>query len=222
MAVIVKTSFENARHYRGKNVVTKIENKKHNVYFRVVIDDYTIDEALKEVDSNILVYDYQGMTSNPTYANLSSTNLYITRTYELGYDISESDIIKILELTPLGVTPMLKLPNDYKDFEFICNMSSKYSRVRFCGGILFCVDGCKVGCCGRDILDKKSIKYNDNDYIKTGCACALDVFSDEDLDLELSDKKVKPKSSKSGNSSGTQKKKKKMFGEVFGGTCLDL
>lgn len=220
MSVIVRTSFDNAKRYYGKGVVTKIGNKKHNVFFKVIVDDFSIDEALKSDDSNIVMFDYRGMVTNQTYLGIESTNLYVSKTYEYGSNISEQDIVDVINEVPKGVVPIIKLPDDYKDFEFICRVCDKYDRVRFCGGTLFCADGCRIGCCGRDVLDNAKIKYPDGNYIKEGCACALDIISDEGLELEITDKKVRSERKKS--SSGVKRQKTKMFGDLLGGFTVDL
>lgn len=221
MSVIVRTSYENAKQYKGKGVVTKIGNKKHNVFFKVIIDDFTIEDALSNNDSNIVMYDYQGMITNTVYLGLESTNLYITKSYEFGNDISENDIIELLNEVPNGVVPIVKLPSDYKNFEFVCRICDKYPRIRFCGGVLFCAKGCRIGCCGRDILDDAGIKYSDSNSIKEGCACALDIISDEGIELTVTDKKVKSDRKKKG-SSGSKKTKTLMFSGVLGSCKMDL
>lgn len=222
MAVIVRTSYENAKQYKGRGVVTKIGNKNQNVFFKVIVDDFTIEDALKNNDSNIVVYDYHGMVTNPVYLGIDSTDLYITKSYEYGNDISESDILEVLNEVPEGVTPLIKLPSDYKNFEFVCRMCDKYSRIRFCGGILFCAKGCRIGCCGRDILDNAGIKYSDSNSIKEGCACALDILSDEGLELSISEKKAKSKRKRSSSGTGTKKPKAKLFEGVLNTCSVDL
>ena len=221
MAVIVKTSFDNAKQYKGKGVYTKIGNKKHNVYFKVIVDDFSIEEALNTNDSNIIMYDYQGMTSNPVYLGIEETNSYIAKTYENGNNITETDIIAVINEVPNGVVPIIKLPDDYKDFEFICKMCDKYSRLRFCGGCMFCAVGCRIGCCGRDVLENAGIKFTDNNYIKEGCACALDIISDEGIELEVTERKIKTTERKK-SSGGAKRQKTKMFGDLFGGFSVEL
>lgn len=223
MSVIVKTSYDNAKQYRGKGVATKIGSKNHNVFFKAIVDDFTIEEALQNSDSNIVMYDYQGTTTNPIYLGIDSTDLYIAKSYEYGNDITENDIIEVLNEVPNGVTPIIKLPEDYKDFEFVCRMCDKYSRIRFCGGIMFCAEGCRIGCCGRDVLNDAGIKYSDSNSIKEGCACALDIMSDEGLELVVTEKKVKSASKSKKASGGTAKKQKtKMFGDLLGGFSVEL
>ena len=224
MSVIVRTSFDVAKQYKGKGVVTKVGNKNHNVFFKVIVDDFSIEEALQGNDSNIVMYDYQGTTTNPTYLGIDSTDLYIAKSYEYGNDLSENDILEVLNEVPQGVTPIIKLPNDYKNFEFVCRMCDKYPRLRFCGGIMFCADGCRIGCCGRDILDNAGIKYSDNNNIKEGCACALDIISDEGIELTVTEKKVRAERKKSSKSSsgGVKKQKTKMFGDLLGGFNVEL
>lgn len=223
MSVIVKTSFDNAKQYYGKGVSVKLGSKNHNVFFKVILDDFTIDEALSLKDSNILMYDYQGTTTHPTYAGLSNTDLYIAKSCDFGNDINEDDVVSFINSVPTGVVPIIKVPEDFKNFEFVCRMCDKYPRVRFCGGILFCAEGCRLGCCGRDILDDAGIKYSDNNNIKEGCACALNIISDEGIELIVSEKKVREKKTKT--SSGGAKKPKaktKMFGDLFGGFSVEL
>lgn len=224
MSVIVRTSFDKAKQYNGKGVEVKLGSKKHNVFFKVIIDDFSIEEALESgVDPNIVVYDYQGMTSNPIYLGVDSTDLYITKSYEFGNDITESDILGILKEVPKGVVPIIKLPSDYKDFEFVCRMCDKYDRLRFCGGIMFCAEGCRIGCCGRDILESAGISYPDGSYIKEGCACELDIISDEGLELVVTEKKtIKKKSTSKKASGGTKKQKNKMFGDLLSGFNVEL
>lgn len=222
MSVIVRTSFENAKQYKGKGVSTKIGNKNHNVFFKVIVDDFSIEEALSSNDSNIVMYDYQGMISNPVYLGIAETSIYITKSYEYGNDVSESDILEVLNEVPAGVTPIIKLPSDYKNFEFVCRMCDKFPRIRFCGGIMFCAEGCRIGCCGRDILDDAGIKYSDSSSIKEGCACALDIISDEGLELTISEKKAKSERKKSSSSSGTKKAKTNMFGDLLGNFNVEL
>lgn len=220
MSVIVKTSYEEASQYKGKGVSVKIGSKTHNVYFKVVIDDCNISDALNNNDSNIIMYEYQGLSTNPIYLSLNTSNLYITKSYEFGADINESDIVQVISETPEGVTPIIKIPQDYKDFEFVCRMCDKYERIRFCGGIMFCAEGCRIGCCGRDVLEDMEIKHGDTNYIKEGCGCALNVISGEGLDLIISDKKAKSERKKS--TGGTKKQKTKMFSDLFGGFSMEL
>ena len=228
MSVIVKTSYDNAKQYRGKSVFSKIDKKKHNVYFRVACDDFSIEEILANKDDNILVYVYEGMDTNPIYRGITSTDRYIVREYEFGNDITEDDIISVLEDTPSGVTPILKVPEDYMDFEFVCRMCDKYPRIRFCGGMLFCAKGCRLGCCGRDILDTAGIKYTDSNLIVKGCDCALKILNEEGLEFEVTDKKVKAKSTSSINKKSSSSKstggskKKKLFGDLLGSLGTQL
>lgn len=222
MSVIVKTSYDIASQYRGKCVSTSVGGKKHNVYFRVTLDDFTLEDALQGSDDNIVMYEYQGMVSNPVYRNIENTSLYIVEYREVCNDISEDDIKTILEEVPDGVTPVIKLPTEYNDFEFICRMCDKYPRVRFCGGTLFCAVGCRIGCCGHDILERHGVKFKDKKYIKEGCACGLPVISDEGLTFTVSDKRTKSTRTKKSGGSSKSKPKKKSFNDMFGSTSVAL
>lgn len=194
--IIVRTTLDVAKEYTDKTVTTKLHGKKHHVYFKVEVDDFNIEEALQIASkgSNIVVLDYVG--TNDYILRVSDfKGVYITWCRELGMELSESDISHIEEITPEGVTPVIKLPEAYKNIRFVHDMSTKYKRVRFCGGTLYCFDDCRFGCCGRDILSKLDIKFDEEDRVHTGCCCALPVVEDVGLEFVATAKAVRKTSS---------------------------
>lgn len=182
--LLVKTGYEVASKFRGKNVVTKIGNKKHQVYFKLYCDDMDIADCIKlyKENSNIVMLEYQGTDLGLMGVDLKG--VYITKIFDFGTNISENDITDTIKYLQEGLTAIIRVPQEYKDMKFIYDMSNKYSNIRFCGGTVFCLDGCKLGCCGRDILDKKGIKYDATKYIYEGCCCALETLMDTDVELE--------------------------------------
>lgn len=182
--LLVKASFEIANKFKHSSVITKLGNKKHQCYFKLYCDDTDIDECLELARSskNVVMLEYQG--SLPTLTTKDLSGVYITKVFDFGMDINETDIEGVTELLPDGVTAVIKVPSEYTDMRFIYNMSQKHKSVRFCGGTTFCFEGCNLGCCGRDILDKANIKYDKSEYLHTGCSCAAETVLADEVELE--------------------------------------
>lgn len=213
--VIVKTGIETAKRYKGKAVVTKVGNKKHQVYFKVYCDDVDIAECVElyKSSSNILMLEYQGTEGGLLGVDLS--NVYIAKVFDFGTNIVEEDIISLRDTQlPEGVVAVLRLPQEYCDMQFMYDMSQKYKDIRFCGGTVFCIDDCRLGCCGRDILNKRGVKYDTSQYFYEGCCCAAETFLDTDVELE--EGKV---SKKSGGKGSSASKKTLMFKDLLFNDC---
>lgn len=219
-AVIVKTTLDTAKEYSGKSVSTKISGKKHQVYFNVEVDDFNIEDAiaLASRDKNIVVLNYVGTNDYITRVS-DFKGVYITWGRELGGEIDESDIAHIEEVTPDGVTPVIQLPATYNNIRFLSDMCDKYKRVRFCGGYLYSFDNCRFGCCGRDILSKLSIKFDEEERVHDGCSCALPVFDEAAVELVAS-----AKSSHGGNNSESRNKvgKSQRFSSILMGGSVEM
>lgn len=205
MAIIVKADYSVVSAYNGKTVTTKYNGKKHKVLFKLICDDTTLAEsiALAKSNNNIVMLDYQGLTDAQDYKNLTeSSSVYIGKTFVFGNNFTREDIQGVLDETPLGVTPIIKLPDDFSNLELVYKFCKEFPRIRFCGGHLFCLSECRIGCCGIDIIDKTGVKYSVESYNKTGCCCALEVVDYVGLELEAS-----AKSSKQNSQRSPQKKK---------------
>ena len=230
MSVIVKASYETASKYANGRVVTKVNNKKHQVYFRVPCDDYSLNACIElaKNSSNVLMLDYEGLPMSPSFMALTEpTGVYIGIKIEVGMDLSEDDIVRIINDIPAGVIPIIKLPDEYKNIRFVYNMSQKYDRIRFCGGTMFNISGCRLGCCGADILDKNNIKFPADSMIHNGCSCGLEVVDEEGLEFEVSQKAVRqsraPKTPREkSNSTAPKKKAVSNFMSLFSGDLEEL
>ena len=171
--------------------------------------------------------DYEGLPMSASFTALTEpTGVYIGIKIEVGMDLSEDDIVRIINDTPEGVTPIIKLPDEYKNIRFVCNMSQKYDRIRFCGGTMFNISGCRLGCCGVDILGKNNIKFPADSMIHNGCSCGLEVVDEEGLEFEISQKAVKqraPKKPKEKSTSSAPKRKAvSSFTSLFSGDLEEL
>lgn len=213
MAIIVKADYNVVFAYNGKKVTTKYNGKKHQVLFKLACDDTNLREsiALAKVSENIIMLDYQGLANTPEYLSLiGDTGVYIARTFEFGNNFTEADIQGVLDETPSGITPIIKLQNDFNNLELIYKLCNQFPRVRFCGGHLFCLSDCRIGCCGLDIMEKSGIKYSVDSYNKTGCCCALEVVDYMGLELEASTKTVKQSSPRTPKEKKPNKPRKTM------------
>lgn len=221
MAIICPVDYSTALSYKGMNLSTKYNNKKHKVFLKLNCDDYTLEDSinLARISKNILMLNYEGLGTNPFYTGLTEANgIYIGRVIDFGNNITEEDVERIQKSTPAEVVPIINLPDDYKDLQFVWNMSKKFSKVRFSGGMLFSIEGTRIGAIGIDILDKAGIKYDSDAYTTNG---RLDVLDDVDittLDIKATlkpERVSKERKRSSSNSKSSSKKKTSTFEGIF-------
>lgn len=221
MAIICSVDYSTALGYKGMNLSAKYNNKKHKVYLKLNCDDYILEDGLSlaRVSKNILMVNYQGIGTSQVYLGLTNdTGIYVGRVMDFGNDITEEDIERLVVNIPEGITPIIKLPEDFTNLRFIWEVSKKFPRVRFCGGKLFAIEGVKVGAIGVDILDRVEAKYDDDAYSLGGRVDAL-----EEVDISTLEIKASAKTERTGNgtkrgSSGSTASKKKVtrdFTDLF-------
>lgn len=223
--IIVKTELETAKSYSGKTVYAKVKNKKNNAYFRVHVDDSNLDEAIAfaKRDKNVLMLAYYGQGGGFQTLTEDITGVYVGWVVPVGSNITEADVARYSELAPTGVSVIVKLPEDYKGFEFLYKVMQKYKNVRVCGGTCFCFEECRFGCCGKDVLEKRGIKYDKEEYLKQGCCCALPVISDDEVSLGvLSRSKDNTKSTAKPASSAKAKKAQIFSNMLYSGGKVEL
>lgn len=231
MIVIANVGYDIALQYKNKQLSTKIENKKSKLYLRLLCDDFNLYESIELAKScpSVICLEYQGMLNNEKYLALTENlvgKVYITRVYQHGNDINESDIEGLLNENPSPVTVCIGLPEDYVNLKFVQQMCRTYPRVRFFGGSLFPISGVRLGCIGSDIMLKHIPKFTPKDY---GFA-TVDVcpnYAIETLEVEATDKPVKERKISTGSSSSSEPKQHKvkktlMFADIFnnGGAVL--
>lgn len=221
MSIICKVDYATALKYKGMNLFTKYNNKKHKVYLKLIGDDFTLTDciALAKVSKNILMVEYQGLQSNSAYEELTeNTGVYVGRVYDFGNNITEEDVEKIAEDSPKGVVPIIKLPDDYKDLYNIYQISKAHPSVRFCGGHLFAIDGVKVGAIGIDILDKLQDKYSLDCFKLDDTEDVLESVDINELEIDTTTKPERAKKASSGGNKSVAKKtsKKVSIFDIFG------
>ena len=216
MAILINTDVDTVKEYRNKTVFAKVANKKQQIVFKINADASSFDEAVAEskANKNVAMIEFQGSADFLNEKELDDSNVYVGVIHNVGSDITEEDIQNVLSWFPSWVTVIFKLPEDYKDIYFLHKMCEKYSRVRFAGGVLFDIDGVRVGCVGFDTLRKMDVKVPKDDLIKYDC---IDVIpterSLEELDLKVVVGKVINTAGRSKSSTPKEKKPKVKINE---------
>lgn len=227
MAILVRANLNDIAEYKGKNVSTKIGSKKHQVLFRLEVDDFSLLGAIEHAknDKNVVMIDFAGTENFIKSCSIDTTGKipYVGVRVEVGLNLTEEDIINLLNVYPEWVTLIIKLPDEYKDMQFLYEMCQKYSRLRFCGGHTFNIDGCRLGCCGLDMVEKLDIKVNNTNYIHQGCSCALESFDITDVELVVTQKAERNSNTGSSKSkSSTPKKPKAVFSDLLKRGAVDF
>lgn len=221
MAIICSVDYSTALGYKGMNLSAKYNNKKHKVYLKLNCDDYILEDGLSlaRVSKNILMVNYQGIGTSQVYLGLTNdTGIYVGRVMDFGNDITEEDIERLVINIPEGITPIIKLPEDFTNLRFIWEVSKKFPRVRFCGGKLFAIEGVKVGAIGVDVLDRVEAKYGEDAYSLGGRVDALEEVDISTLEIKASSKAERTGNSTKRGSSGSTASKKKVtrdFTDLF-------
>ncbi len=179
--VLVKCKTTDIQKYLGKQIKGTVNGKEVVLYIRLLCDEFDVMEGIDLIskNDNILLLDYVGSDFSPVYMGLTAEvvgdNCLIKIT-DVEDTLTESFVESIVADTPSGVIPVLRLPESFKDLELIYKLNQSYPNVRFCGGTLFVIDGCNIGCCGMELLKKKGVNYDLDAYYRNGlCDCALEV-----------------------------------------------
>ena len=196
MAIIARCDLETAKSLKSKGISTKVNNRNHKVYLVTDCDDSNITDAVNslKVSNAVVGIEYIGSTMSDAYLGLTSDvvgSLYIYKTENFGSDISVEDVERMYSEVPTGVVPVAVLPSDFTDLKTLVEITEKFPRVRFAGGDLFEVYNLKLGCYGRDILEKKGIKLGADSLETFDGGNALETFTYIDLTCDITDKPEK-------------------------------
>ena len=214
--MLAKISLYEAKAFGRNKLVTKVGNRKKAVLLMVSVDNTNIREAIDFASGNPSVASlvYEGTEQHlQMVSELDTKGVHICRVEQVADDVSEADILKFLEILPAWASLVVDVPEDYKNMEFICEMCTKYPRVRFSGGYLFNFKSSRLGICGDDIVDKLGVKPEVG-LVRTGDCCSLPVVCAGDIEIAIAT--AKDKISSGGEKSAT-KKKTIMFSSMFNG-----
>ena len=215
--MVAKIGLDEAKLYGSNRLVTKVGNRNKAVLLEISVDNTNIKDAVEFACGNnsVAALVYEGTEQHMMMVSeLDTKGVHICKVEQVASDVSESDILKLLNVLPKWASLVVEVPEDYKNMEFICNMCAKYPQVRFIGGYLFNFSECRLGICGDDVLDKLGVKSSGS-MIRTGDCCGLPVVCAEDIEISVATSKDKI-SSGSGEKSAP-KKKTVMFSSMFNG-----
>lgn len=188
---------------------TNYENKIKNHYIRYIVDEYSIDKAIKEVKNNkwVVALDYEGDVQY-LYNIVERPTVPVIVTKEMK-EINELSISFYIKTMPDWVIVSIKTPSDFCDMRLIEQLSKEYKNVRFCGGKFLRLPECNIGCIQRSDISGKVTDSKVEYYIE-GCACILKTMPIEEVegvDLLFKDKEEEKEKQKVEN-------KKKMISNI--------
>lgn len=157
----------------------EVNGKNVNFFLRVQVDASNISEALVKLKGNKWVagFDFVG---EPTFLHTIDIGDAVVMVEK---EVETVDENLDFTLTNLGskIRVLVKLPKDYSDMKTIHAYSQKYPNIRFCGGNLIRLDGCNVGCIGKEDISKK-IPDNRIGVLAEGCGCVFQNIHIDDVD----------------------------------------
>lgn len=171
-------------------IKTNYNNKVKSHYIRYIVDEFSIDKALKETENNkwVVALDYQGdLQYLFNFTEIPKKPIIITKELK---EISEVSISYIMNTIPNWVIVAIKTSKDFCDLRLIEKMSKKYKNIRFCGGKFLRLPCCNIGCIQREDIPIK-IPDSKVQYYVEGCSCimpTLPIDEVEGVDLLFKDK----------------------------------
>lgn len=182
-------------------IKTNYNGKVKSHYIRYIVDEFSIDSALKDAETNkwIVALDYQG-----DYQYLYNFNkepkIPVIVTKELK-EINEMTVSFCMSMLPNWVIVVIKTPKDFHDMKMIECLSKKYKNIRFCGGKFLRLPCCSIGCIQREDIPSK-IPESKISYYTEGCACIMPTLPLEEVegvDMLFKDKEEEKKIEKEEN-----------------------
>ena len=172
-------------------IKTNYNGKIKNHYIRYIVDEYSIDKAIREVKNNnkwVVALDYEGdiqylfnVQEKPTIP------VIVTKEVD---EVTELSISFIMSTIPDWVIVSIKTSSDFADMRLVEKLSKQYSNIRFCGGKFLRLPCCNIGCIQRKDIPNK-IPDSKIEYYTEGCACimkTLPIEEVEGIDMLFKDK----------------------------------
>lgn len=144
--------------------------KKH--YIRYIVDEYSIDKAIEDLELNewVIALDYVGdLQYLFTINEKPKVPILVTKEVE---EVTELGISFIMNTVPNWVVVVIKTPTTFSNMQIVELLSKEYPNIRFCGGKFLRLSGCRIGCIQKeDIVNK--ISESKISYYTNGCACII-------------------------------------------------
>lgn len=191
MSVVCGINLDLAKEYDRYSLSTKVEGKKHKVFFKLEsgVDELQECINLASKRKDIIYVEYQGDITSIESVETNGVSVICSK--EVGNNFTDEDIEYALSDLPSGITLVLCLPDDFNNLEMIYKLSKKYPKIRFSGGNLFRLDGLRLGNYDKSLLDTKGIKYGGFSHLTSNCKDILSCYNISNLDLEFNEKSAK-------------------------------
>lgn len=137
----------------------EVDGKRVNFYMIINVDETNFVDAVERFSftKGVVAFNFVG---NPTFLQTES----IVRTVEKPIllripleNVNTIDIQQTMIQYPTNVRIVFVLPKDFKDMRLIYNESQKYANIRFEGGKLIRLIGCKIGAIGVEDIPRKVV-----------------------------------------------------------------
>lgn len=160
---------------------TNYNNKIKDNYLRYIVDEFSLEKAIKEMEENkwVVALDYVGdLEYLFNITNKPSKPIIVTKKL---LDINELSIDFIMQTMPDWVIVSIKTPSNFCDMRVVERLSKKYSNIRFCGGKFLRLPNCNVGCIQREDIPIK-IRESAISYSTEGCSCIITTLKLEEVE----------------------------------------
>lgn len=131
MEILASCSYDESMQYNGKLVLENEEGKSDKVSLNIVVKDGDIS-ILENLKPSVKCVTYLG---DVDFSNAKIPQNRVFREFTLGDEIVEFE----------GVTPLVRVPDNYSDMRTLLNICNKYSSVRIIGGNLLNIEGVRIG-----------------------------------------------------------------------------
>lgn len=177
----------------------EVDGKKVNFYMVINVSERNIIEAQSKYGNSkgVVAFNYTG---NPDFLQGNAQLAEITKPLLLNVALEQIGIIEIQQTMikyPQNVRVVFQLPSDFSNMQFIYSESKKYPNIRFEGGRLLRLGGCKIGSVDIEDIPRKiavsRLKLSPKDETQFS---AMRYIKEDDADLLefYLFKEVKPKS----------------------------
>lgn len=175
--MIIKLDYADNGLYALKTIFNK---KEKNHYIRYVVDEFSIERAIEDIEDNknVVALDYEG---DIQYLNTlkKKPNVPIIITKELK-EMNELAISFVMQQIPNWIVVSIKTPEDFCDMRLISRLSEKFPNIRFCGGKFLRLPGCNIGCIRCEDIPEK-IPDSKISYYTEKCSCIMTTMHIEDV-----------------------------------------
>ena len=147
----------NYSEVRDTGAKGEVDGKKVNFFMVINVDESNIAEAVDRFGSSKGVVAFK-FTGAPEFLQDSTLIRSVEKPIILSIELAEVNIIDIQQTMikyPQNVRVVFTLPKEFINMRFVHDESKKYPNIRFEGGNLLRLAGCKIGAIGVEDIPRK-------------------------------------------------------------------